>query len=119
MNLYGDDILNQIRISNSVDYFIGDILQDYGKYKDENYEGCDDLSYQYALESLRQFSASHDDKLDSIIGIFENYTNCMTGKNHIAKFKTPMSEFHEKKEQERKLTLDYLINKVKEESDNK
>ena len=95
------------------------ILQDYGKNKDEYYEGYDDLSYQYALESLKQFSESHDDELMGIVNIFENYTNCMTGKNHIAKFKTPMSEFHEKKEQERKLTLDYLINKVKEESGNK
>ena len=119
INLYRNDLYEQIARTESIDYFIDTILQDYGKNKDEYYEGCDDLSYQYALTSLKQFSESHDDELKGIVNIFENYTNCMTGKNHIAKFKTPMSEFHEKKEQERKLTLDYLINKVKEESDNK
>ena len=119
INLYRKDLCKQLVRTESIDYFIDMILQDYGKNKDEYYEGYDDLSYQYALESLKQFSESHDDELMGIVNIFENYTNCMTGKNHIAKFKTPMSEFHEKKEQERKLTLDYLINKVKEESGNK
>lgn len=76
LSLYGKNIKDQMMRKLEVEYQLTNIIKEYGdenKLSEYGFGDGDDLSYEFAIQNLKEYSQMHDNVLDHMIAVIEKY----------------------------------------------